>query len=91
MEHKLPHIYLINEDGSEERLNSHKLRFDYQTGARVTVEVSKWDHQELVVRAYHGHHEYERSDMGVTLNLRPGGCNLVRISTELNLIVGEIE
>lgn len=84
MEQNLPAIYIINEDGTEQKLDAKKLRFEYNTGAKVTVEVSKWNAQEIVIRGYHGKNEYEQSEKGVTLNLRPGGCNLVRIMPELN-------
>jgi len=90
MEQNLPNIYIINEDGTERLLDAKKLRFEYTTGAKMTVEVNKWNTQEIVVRGYHGNKEYEQSEKGITLNIRPGGCNLIRIMPEVNTITQTI-
>lgn len=84
MEQNSPNIYIMNEDGTEQLLDTKKLRFEYKTGAKVTVEVSKWDAQEIVIRGYYGNNEYEQSEKYVILNLRPGGCNLIQIIPEIN-------
>lgn len=90
MEQNLPVIYIINEDGTEQLLDAKKLRFEYETGAKITVEVSKWNSQEMVIRGFYGKNEYEQSEKGVTLNLRPGGCNLIRVIPEINTITRRI-
>ena len=84
MEQNAPNIYLINEDGTEQLLAAKKLRFEYKTGANVTVEINKWDAQEIVLRGYYGNNENELSEKYVTFNIRSGGCNLIRIMSELN-------
>lgn len=91
MEQNLPKIYVINEDGTEQLLLTNKLKFEYETGAKITVEVNKRDTHEIVLRGYHGAQEYERSKKGLTLNVRPGGCNLIRISHELYDISRTVE
>lgn len=86
MEQNLPRVYLINEDGTEQRLDAKKLRFEYKTGVKITVEVSKWNTQEIVIRGYYGNNEYEQSEKSVIFNLRSGGCNLISVTPELNIM-----
>jgi len=79
MKADLPTIYTVNEDGTEQRLETQKLRFEYSTGINVTIQTG-WDSQQIVLRGYHGKEEYKPTERAVILCMRSGGCNLITVS-----------
>ena len=81
-------IYFINNDGDKELVNPNKILIEFADGANVTIEtLDQFDfhtnHNEICIRGYYGEKEYEQSNKCLIFNVRPGACNLVRVSTEL--------
>lgn len=81
-----PEFFLINEAGIEQKLDGKKIRLDYKSGARVTLEIiPERSKKEIIIRGYYGAEEFVQSDKFVVFTLRPGACNVVTLTPEVQI------
>ena len=78
-------IYLIDKNGNKELVNPEEILIEFEDGAKVSIEMADKfgfpaKHNELSIHGYYGD---EESNKSVIFVLRPGACNLVRLSTDI--------
>jgi hypothetical protein len=81
----IPDFYIINNDGTKQKIDRQKILIEYHHGAKVTIECIEHnkDTEEICIRGYYGEQEYEPSEKNIVFNIRSGGCNLITVKPEL--------